>query len=88
MTKSCVCVVSEKKRKVRIGKEIFIESTEENFQSKQWHRNTKEFVISTSRRTNTKSKALKDLSGGICHLHQLEDSLLLCQLLLKVNKIQ
>ena len=37
MTKSCVCVVSEKKRKVRIGKDIFIESTEENFQSKQWH---------------------------------------------------
>jgi hypothetical protein len=35
MTKSCVCVVSEKKRKVRIGKEIFIESTEENFRSKQ-----------------------------------------------------
>lgn len=63
MTKSCVCVVSEKKRKVRIGKEIFIESTEENFRSKQWPRNTKEFVISTSRRTNTKYSMIHSLTA-------------------------
>ena len=35
VTKSmCMCSI-RKKRKVRIGKEIFIESTEENFQSKE-----------------------------------------------------
>ena len=59
MTKSCVCVVSEKKRRVRIGKEIFIESTEENFQSKQWHRNTKKLRYQPQEE-QTQSKALYD----------------------------